>query len=209
MIPSNPPAAYLTLTLRSLGFDTYKTVLLSIPASALFIIQLIVWTRVSEKVNQRLAFGVYNALWLFPLLFVLRFMDLERNPWGKFVITTLIVGHIYVHAILVALTSRNAGSVRTRTVGSALYNMCVQASSIIGSNIYRTDDKPRYVRGNTILLVLNGFALLAFVGAIYYYKWRNATREAIWSRMTDEERKEYLKTTKDEGNKRLDFRFSY
>ena len=36
---------------------------------------------------------------------------------------------------LVAITSRNAGSVRTRTVGSALYNMTVQAGSIISSNV--------------------------------------------------------------------------
>ena len=33
------------------------------------------------------------------------------------------------------MTSRNAGSVRTRTVGSALYNMCVQTGSIISSNV--------------------------------------------------------------------------
>jgi hypothetical protein len=36
---------------------------------------------------------------------------------------------------IVAMTSRNAGSVRTRTVGSALYNMCVQTSNIIASNV--------------------------------------------------------------------------
>ena len=35
------------------------------------------------------------------------------------------------------MTSRNAGSVRTRTVGSALYNMSVQASNIISSNVSR------------------------------------------------------------------------
>ena len=35
----------------------------------------------------------------------------------------------------VALTSRNAGSVRTRTVGSAIYNMAVQTSNIISSNV--------------------------------------------------------------------------
>jgi hypothetical protein len=37
--------------------------------------------------------------------------------------------------VKVAITSRNAGSVRTRTVGSAIYNMCVQASNVISSNV--------------------------------------------------------------------------
>lgn len=33
------------------------------------------------------------------------------------------------------MTSRNAGSVRTRTVGTALYNMGVQSSNIIAANV--------------------------------------------------------------------------
>lgn len=37
--------------------------------------------------------------------------------------------------ITVSLVSRNAGSVRTRTVGSAVYNMICQAGSIIASNV--------------------------------------------------------------------------
>ena len=36
---------------------------------------------------------------------------------------------------IVAMTSRNAGSVRTRTVGTALYNMCVQTGNIIANNV--------------------------------------------------------------------------
>ena len=42
---------------------------------------------------------------------------------------------IPIHAIYVALTSRNAGSVRTRTVATAFYNMCVQAGNVIGINV--------------------------------------------------------------------------
>jgi hypothetical protein len=40
------------------------------------------------------------------------------------------VGNPYVHAILVAITSRNVG-----TVATAFYNMSVQASSIFGANV--------------------------------------------------------------------------
>lgn len=120
-----------------------------------------------------------------------------------------MVGHPYVHAILVAITSRNAGSVRTRTVASALYNMCVQASSIIAQNIYREDDKPLYRRGNKFLIGICCFNFLLFGGAKVFYVVVNRRRERVWGAMTREEKDEYLRTTTDKGNKRLDFRFAH
>ena len=74
-----------------------------------------------------------------------------------------------MHAILVAITSRNAGAVRTRTVASAIYNMSVQASSIISQNIYRDDDKPLYRRGNKVLIAICAYNFLLFIGAKIYY----------------------------------------
>ena len=105
------------------------------------------------------------------------------------------------------MTSRNAGSVRTRTVGSALYNMCVQTSNIISSNIYRTEDSPLYRRGNLILLCILAWNVVFIISTKFYYIWRNKQREKVWDAMTEEERDTYLRTTTDRGNKRLDFRF--
>lgn len=42
-----------------------------------------------------------------------------------------------------------------------------------------------------------------------YYMWRNKSRDNIWGVMSQEEKDEYLATTKDEGSKRLDFRFAH
>lgn len=114
----------------------------------------------------------------------------------------MIVGHPYVHAIIVAITSRNAGTVRTRTVASAMYNMCVQASSMIGQNIYREDDKPLYRRGNRVLIGITAMNFFLFVGAKTYYVIVNKRRNKIWDAMSKEEKETYLETTSDKGNKR-------
>lgn len=135
LIPSYPMTQYLTLQIRSVGFTTFETNLLTIPAYVLFICQILWWTWVSEKTNQRFLVGVVSQFWALPILIVLETISGSTATWVKWGLSTLMVGHPYIHAILVAITSRNAGSVRTRTVASALYNMCVQASNVIGSNV--------------------------------------------------------------------------
>ncbi|KIX07141.1 uncharacterized protein Z518_05118 [Rhinocladiella mackenziei CBS 650.93] len=209
-IPHTPPQAYITLTCKALGFNTFQTNLLTIPAYVLFILQLLFWTWVSEKINQRLLLGVISQIWALPLLIALVALPpiFDNSDWVKWVLSTLLVGFPYIHAILVALTSRNSGTVRTRTVGSSLYNMAVQTSNIIASQIYRNDDKPYYYRGNKVLLGILAWNIVAFVAAKVYYVRKNAQRDKIWYSMTREERVNYLATTKDKGNKRLDFRFA-
>jgi len=209
-IPMTPETTYITLTCEALGFNTFQTNLLTIPAYTLFILQLLFWTWVSEKINQRLLIGLISQIWVLPLLIALEVLPktFPNSNWAKWVISTLIIGYPYAHAVLVALTSRNAGHVRTRTVGSSLYNMAVQASNVFSTQVYRNDDKPYYYRGNKALLALVAWNIVLFIAAKVYYVRKNNRRDRIWAAMTRDERVEYLKTTKDKGNKRLDFRFS-
>ncbi|KAJ3053451.1 hypothetical protein HK097_004235 [Rhizophlyctis rosea] len=209
LVPSAPPSAYLTLIVRSMKFDTYTTTLLTVPPAALFIIQLLIWTRVSEHFNDRTIVNMLNQVWNAVLLAALNYMPDNTNVWIRYVVLTLIIGHPYLHAVIVAWTSRQAGSVRTRTVASALYNMSVQVGGIIGSNIYREDDKPYYHRGNTILLGLAIFNFFLFIAVRYYYVRRNAWKKDKWEAMSAKEQQDYLVNTADQGNKRLDFRFAY
>ena len=55
-----------------------------------------------------------------------------------------------------------------------VYNMSVQASSIISQNIYRNDDKPLYRRGNKILIGICAYNFLLFIGAKIYYRAQTA-----------------------------------
>jgi len=122
---------------------------------------------------------------------------------------TLLLGYPNAHPIQVGWNSRNSNSVRSRTVSAACYNMFVQASGIISSNIYRADDAPRYKRGNKQLLAINVMNIFLYILVKAYYSWRNKKREEKWASMTEEQRIEYLATTKDQGNKRLNFKFQH
>lgn len=75
--------------------------------------------------------------------------------------------------------------------------------------IYRTDDKPYYRKGNKILLALVGWNVLVTIFIKLYYMRRNKKREQLWNAMSPDQKQHYLRTTKDEGNKKLDFRFAH
>lgn len=87
--------------------------------------------------------------------------------------------------------------------------MFVQASAIIGSHVYREDDAPYYYCGNKQLLAILGANIAIHMLTKVYYVYRNRQRDWQWGAMTAEEQLEYLSTTSDEGNKRLDFRFKH
>ncbi|KAL1961791.1 hypothetical protein VTN77DRAFT_1041 [Rasamsonia byssochlamydoides] len=207
MIPPSPASNYITLELKSMGFNTFQTNLLTIPAYVIFIVNLGFWTWVSERINQRLLLGAMAEVWNLVLLIALEVLPADASPWARWTILILLIGSPYMHAAIVAMTSRNAGSVRTRTVASALYNMTVQASNIIANNVYRNNDKPLYRTGNKVLIGLAAYSFVLFIAAKFYYDWKNKTRAAKWNAMTTEERDAYLAANNDSGNKRLDFRF--
>lgn len=87
--------------------------------------------------------------------------------------------------------------------------MSIQLSSIIGANVYQPSDAPRYYTANKAMLAVVVFNLvIVYPGTWLFFGKVNQKRERIWGGMSNEEKSEYLRTTKDEGNKRLDFRFA-
>jgi hypothetical protein len=72
-----------------------------------------------------------------------------------------------------------------------------------------SDDAPLYRRGNRQLLAILCMNIVLYFLVKAYYVWRNNQKAKKWNAMTEEERLNYLSTTKDKGNKRLDFRFQH
>ncbi|KAG9087290.1 hypothetical protein FS749_003024 [Ceratobasidium sp. UAMH 11750] len=206
-IPPAPPTAYLTLTLRSLGFDTLNTNLLTIPSSVLFITNNLLLAQLSRLTSERSIVSSLGSVWMLPLLIALAVLPDDTNAWIRFALVTLLLGYPYAHPILVGWNSQNSNTVRTRTVSAALYNICVQAGNIISTHIYNDADKPFYHKGNRVLIGITVWNIILFFLVKLYYIQRNKWKAARWNVMTTEEKAHYLETTTDKGNKRLDFVF--
>ncbi|KAI0274961.1 major facilitator superfamily domain-containing protein [Gloeopeniophorella convolvens] len=209
MIPVGTPQVYLTLSLRNLGFSTTDTNLLSVPAYVIGTIGLLITCYLSEIINSRVLSSIILQIWALPLLIALYTFNLHTSQWVYYTVVTLIVGFPYVHPIQVAWASRNSYSVRTRTISASMYNIFVQAGAIIYANIYQASDAPLYKKGNRALIGICVMNIVLYILTFFFYRALNRRREKIWATMTFKERAEYLETTKDVGNQRLDFRFAY
>jgi len=153
IVPVGPPQVYLTLSLRNLGFNTTETNLLTIPSVVIGGVLLVFAAWFSEAVDSRVAATLILQLWALPLLIALYTFNEETSQWIYFTAITLIAGFPYVHPIQVAWASRNSYSVRQRyellflqisalhltqmlrTVSASIYNMFVQAGSIVYVNL--------------------------------------------------------------------------
>jgi hypothetical protein len=224
-IPEITPNQYLTLTLKGLGFGTFNTNLLVIPSTVLHMVTMLLMTYAAEVWGELTFTAGIGQFYVLPFLIFIYVKDITKiNKWkafgimtgllsypsGKFFPSTLLASlRCAAHPIQVAWNSRNSYAVRSRTVSAALYNMFVQASGIIASNIYRANDAPRYKRGNRVLLSICITNIVLYTLTKVYYISRNRYRAKKWDVMSEDDRVNYLATTKDEGNKRLDFRFAH
>ncbi len=206
-IAPSPPGTYISYILRQLGFSVFKANMLVMPSQFLFAVNLLIISKVSDKLKERAIVSSISSIWILPWLIALVALPANASIWARYGILTGLLSYPYCHAILVGWNARNSNSVRTRAVSAALYNMFVQSGNIVSSNIYRDDDKPLYRRGNKILLGICCASIGIFYLTKAFYIWRNKVRDTKWNAMTKEEQEHYVLTTTDEGMKRLDFRF--
>jgi hypothetical protein len=206
-IPTAPPKAYLSLSLKALGFSTFNTTLLGIPVTVFASITLLAVTWLTERFHQIAIIGLLAQLWVLPLLIIEYTSVTKISAWGQYALTFMILGFPSVHAAQVGWCSRLSNSVRTRAVSAAMYNITIQLSGIASSNIYRSDDSPSYRRGNGQLIAITLGTIAAYAFAKVYYSLRNKQKKSVWDKMSSQEKARYLENNSHLGNKRLDFYF--
>lgn len=177
-IGSTPVSTYMTLTLRKLGFSTFKTNGLTIPYNIITVITMLLIGYLTEIVNERSLLVMTTPIWILACLFPLRFWSGSQvDVWGTYGLLTVLLGHAPIWPITISWCSANSNSVRTRAVSAAVVNIFSQAASIISANIYRDEDKPLYHKGNDALIGIAFAAMISCIFAKFYYVVRNKKKD--------------------------------
>ena len=150
-IPAAPVQAYLSLTLRRIGFSTFDSNMLSIPSAVLQIILMLALAFSSNYFMERTWHCIIGEFWCLPLLVALLTLPAGGHEWSRFTITTMISGcecspassddlhqltaipDPYFHPIVSAWISENSFDVKKRAITAATYNVIVQMGSVISS----------------------------------------------------------------------------
>ena len=93
-IPSQPITAYLTLNLKTLGFDTFQTNLLTVPAYVLFLTFVILFSWLSEEWDQRFPVVLFTQFWYLPLVLALALLPATASPWAWYAVSALLIGYV-------------------------------------------------------------------------------------------------------------------
>ncbi len=92
--PMSTPANYLTLSLKGLGFDTFKTNLLVIPTKVLHVVTMLGLTYAGEVFGELTFTALIGQLWAFPFLLFINLVDINGiNKWLAWGIMTAFLSY--------------------------------------------------------------------------------------------------------------------
>ncbi|OBZ89381.1 hypothetical protein A0J61_02558 [Choanephora cucurbitarum] len=164
-------AIFLPTIIRDMGFSSLHAQLLSIPPYVVACCLLVSWN--SDRTLQR-GYHIIGVCSLGILGYI-------------FLLATDQIGVRYTGAILVACgiypiipltlswVSNNQLGHTKRGVAIAMTSMIAQCFSMLGTQIYRTEDGPRYIKGHVICLIFLGLAACS-AGLLRFLLARENTR---------------------------------
>jgi hypothetical protein len=92
--PMSTPANYLTLSLKGLGFDTFKTNLLVIPSKFFKVITMLTLTYAGEVFGELTFTALIGQVWVFPFLLFINLVDINAiNKWLAWIIMTTLLSY--------------------------------------------------------------------------------------------------------------------
>lgn len=208
VVPLYGISLFLPTILHNLGYVASKAQLMTIPIYVTASIFSVAQAYFSDKVGLRSPFIAVN----FIFLLVGYSLAISTNPAEK---PGLVYAGVYIVALglypafpgVIAWLSTNLSGSYKRAIGMAIHIGIGNFGGAIASNIYRAQDKPRFILGHAVELGFIGMGLVAMCIVVVCYYFTNKkrardVRDGKYSHLSIEELSEM-------GDKNPYFRYSY
>ncbi|KAI0708284.1 MFS general substrate transporter [Earliella scabrosa] len=201
---------FLPSIINGFGFDATISQLLTVPPYVIATITVILWGIWSDRLKKRSPFVLAG----FSLSLIGYAINLSPAPISaKYFGTFLVVTGAYsgFPAIAAWLPNNLAGHYK-RGVGIGIQIMFSGLGGVVVSNIYRTQDAPRYILGHALELMFLGLGILLVLATALTYARINRRRDAL-QREADEKGPGVVRVLTPEELRRLgdrapDFRYT-
>ncbi|CAL1714050.1 unnamed protein product [Somion occarium] len=196
---------FLPSIINGFGFNTAISQLLTVPPYVFATIVLIVFAIWSDRIQKRSPFilaGLIMCLIGFAI-------NISEAPIGvKYFGTFFCVSGSYAaFPGIVAWLGNNLAGQYKRGVGMALHIGIGNFAGAIASNIYRTQDAPRYIIGHGVELMFVGIGFITLPLAVVIYTRINAKRDAYEKEMEEKGIKYTTQELRKLGDRAPDFRY--
>ncbi|EME89697.1 uncharacterized protein MYCFIDRAFT_185895 [Pseudocercospora fijiensis CIRAD86] len=149
-IPSGRISTFGPLIVKSFGFDSFTTILFNMPFGAS---------------------PVLAALCIPPIIGISLLLKIEHTEGNKGVLLfAYYMTSVYpaISPMIYSWSGQNTAGDTKRKMTTAILFIGASAGNILGPNLYRADEKPRYTRGLAANLALF-IAIIVFVGVGAFY----------------------------------------
>ncbi|CDH55530.1 mfs general substrate transporter [Lichtheimia corymbifera JMRC:FSU:9682] len=172
-------AMFLPTIVVGMGYSSLSAQLMSAPPYGVGFVLTVITAYTSDKFLER---GFHlTAISLVGMIGYILLATLgEDVPVVGHYIAAIIVGcGIFPLSINTAWMNNNQGGRTKRAVVIAVFTMMANLGGVIGGQLYRADDAPRYIRGHTICAVFMGVTCLLILGTKWGLYRENKRRDAM------------------------------
>ncbi|KAI0260071.1 MFS general substrate transporter [Gloeopeniophorella convolvens] len=196
---------FLPSIINTFGFTTAISQLLTVPPYVFATIVLYIFAIWSDRIKRRSPFILAG---LFMLLFGFAINISDAAPGVKYFGTFFCVAGSYAAfpGVVCWLGNNLAGQYK-RGVGMALHIGIGNFAGAIASNVFRSQDAPRYVLGHGIMLMFVGIGFVALPSVVLTYRHINRARDR--AALAGDAELLSPKRLRELGDRAPDFRYMY
>ncbi|KAL4907802.1 hypothetical protein BDW74DRAFT_166435 [Aspergillus multicolor] len=191
-IPNGGITAFSSLMYETFGFDEWESMLYGCPRDAMYTFVLIAVALYLRRFqNQRMYIMIASCLLPFVGLLVMSLLpnmaQYKWVKWGMFMMTVVFSLALFLGWSLI--TSNIAGQTK-RTVASSLTLIAYCVGNMVGAQVFRTKDAPRYIAGTATCCACFGAEVLVIILWRLWYMYENRRRDrlAAESGLSEEDR---------------------